>query len=79
VAIGIELLACQSTPSPTCAALLAHTLVASSLGDRVALGEEVKGTTSELRRVSSRHFMDSFRDDHRLTHGVRKSGSGSRL
>src|SRR5690606_1938922 len=33
--------------------------------------------TPELRRVGSRHSTDSFRDDHRLTQGVRESGSGS--
>ncbi len=51
--------------------------ITGGLADRVSLGNEIQGSTPELRRVGSRHLTDSFRDDHRLTQGVRKSGSGS--
>ena len=43
----------------------------------IALSNKIEGSTPELRRVGSRHVTDSFRDDHRLKVGVRKSGSGS--
>jgi hypothetical protein len=43
----------------------------------VSLGDQIQGSTPELRRVGSRHLTDCFRDDHRLNSGVRKSGSGS--
>src|SRR5690606_10843901 len=43
-----------------------------------ALGDQIQGTTPKLRRVSSGHYADSPRGDHRLNSGVRENGSGSR-
>jgi hypothetical protein len=56
---------------------LADSEITGSLADRVSLGDQIQGSTPELRRVGSRHLTDSFRDDHRLNSGVRKSGAGS--
>ena len=38
---------------------------------------QIKGTSPELRRLSSRHTRTPLRGDHRLRSGVRESGSGS--
>ena len=59
------------TRHPVPKTALADPKTSSSLSDRVPLSDHIQGTTPELRRVSSRHYTDSFRDDHRLTHGVR--------
>ncbi|WP_211160586.1 MULTISPECIES: hypothetical protein, partial [Microbacterium] len=39
--------------------------------------DQIQGSTPKLRRMWCGHLTDSFRDDHRLKVGVRKSGSGS--
>lgn len=57
------------TDHPVPQARFADPEITSGLTDRVALSDQTEGTTPELRRVSSRHYTDSFRDDHRLTQG----------
>jgi hypothetical protein len=58
---------------------LADPQITSGPRDRLASGNQIKGTTPELRRVSSRHYTDSFRGDDLLISDVRESGSGPQV